>query len=156
MEIENTAPQPQLRVMNPDDPDGLQPRHCCYAGCAVLGEVLCEHRGCNRHACAAHSFSIFLPDGALAAKWCSAHRRPAVSNKYMSMRKKVCCKCGSDSGIIARMLNCTLSSLVREDAHEWKLPNLFTLTVYFGFGRQVRCHDYNNCTSGYNSAVDCE
>eukprot|EP00971_Amphidinium_carterae_P124004 2455855-Amphidinium_carterae.3 len=103
IEIENAAAQPQLRVMYPGDQGNHQLHQCWYTGCAVLGDLLCEHRGCRRHAFPAHRFSIFLPDGALAAKWCSAHRRPAVSNKYMGMRKKVCCKCGSDSGIIGCM-----------------------------------------------------
>eukprot|EP00971_Amphidinium_carterae_P154895 3071468-Amphidinium_carterae.2 len=101
IEIENAAAQPQLRVMNPEDQNSPQLYQCWHAGCAISGDLLSEHRGCRRHACSAHSFSIFLPDGALAAKWCSAHRRPAMSNKYMGMWKKVCCQCGSHRVVTA-------------------------------------------------------
>eukprot|EP00971_Amphidinium_carterae_P159426 3160372-Amphidinium_carterae.1 len=74
-----------------------------YAGFRDAGFRLCERRNCKKYACGAHSFSIFFPDGSLTAIWCSAHRRPNVTDKYLPFRKMSCCKCGSDSNIVGCM-----------------------------------------------------
>eukprot|EP00971_Amphidinium_carterae_P329536 6462054-Amphidinium_carterae.1 len=103
--------QEQLQAMHPDDrrardsddPDFEGTHGCWFHGCSHAGFQRCERRKCGRLACGAHSFSVFLPDGSLAAIWCSAHRRPTISNKYMPFRKKVCCRCGSDSNVIGCM-----------------------------------------------------
>eukprot|EP00971_Amphidinium_carterae_P181495 3600660-Amphidinium_carterae.1 len=79
---------------------GMIGRQCWHPGCLLQGFQLCEHRSCNEYACGAHSFSIFLPDGSLTAIWCSRHRRPDVTNKYLPFRRMSCCKCGSDSNIV--------------------------------------------------------
>eukprot|EP00971_Amphidinium_carterae_P110976 2198116-Amphidinium_carterae.1 len=66
IKIENTAAPPQLRVMNPDDPDVLQPRHCAYSlrcaspnegECGLCGDpraFLCEHDICTKVLCFNH------------------------------------------------------------------------------------------------------
>eukprot|EP00971_Amphidinium_carterae_P298494 5930702-Amphidinium_carterae.1 len=95
----------QLDEMGPIEPDliplsvSLAAHQCWFPGCVLVGFQRCERRNCRRYACGAHSFSIFLPDGSMTAIWCSAHRKPMISNRYMPYRKKSCCKCGSDSNV---------------------------------------------------------
>eukprot|EP00971_Amphidinium_carterae_P321124 6383186-Amphidinium_carterae.1 len=101
----------QLRVMSPedrrqmdsDDSDFEGTHACWFPESSFSGFHQCERRNCRRYACGAHSFSIFLPDGSMTAIWCSAHRRPMISNRYLPFRKKSCCKCGSDSNVIGCM-----------------------------------------------------
>eukprot|EP00971_Amphidinium_carterae_P192874 3827382-Amphidinium_carterae.1 len=60
------------RAMDSDDPDFVGSHLCWFPGCSLQGFRQCKRRNCGRYACAAHSFSVFLPDGSLAAIWCSA------------------------------------------------------------------------------------
>eukprot|EP00971_Amphidinium_carterae_P212538 4217881-Amphidinium_carterae.1 len=68
------------RQMDSDDSNFEGSHECWFPGCSLGGFQQCERRHCGRYACGAHSLSIFLPNGSLTAIWCSAHRRPAVSN----------------------------------------------------------------------------
>eukprot|EP00971_Amphidinium_carterae_P012554 247144-Amphidinium_carterae.1 len=67
--------QAQLEVMSPEDrrlmdsdDSNFEDLHACwFPGCSHAGFRSCERKGCKKHACGAHSFSIFLPDGSLTA-----------------------------------------------------------------------------------------
>eukprot|EP00971_Amphidinium_carterae_P234938 4662105-Amphidinium_carterae.1 len=89
--------------MDSDASDAESVHLCWYPRCSRIGHQMCERKTCTNRACGAHSFSIFLPDGSLTAIWCSRHRRPDVTNKYLPFRRMSCCKCGSDSNIVGCM-----------------------------------------------------